>query len=226
MYIKDKMSESSSFTFSIPNDSLYYFNINMKMCAILLFIILFCIFMSSMTASLMPRPHRYYLEPYSNEEMGYSYQNIKYTNYSRTGLTSPEGSLLQQNIATGTALRIVTHKNNDLHYNLNIDANLYILGGNIYNKENQKSIDQNYIAQVINPKTKQIFELGPLIKDNDGIYKIKYSINTNNIPSIIGTLDNLLNFNIVRVLHVIKNPETKAIVSSNIVIEGDLNKMV
>lgn len=220
------MSDSSSFTFSIPNDSLYYFNINMKMCAILLFIVLFCIFMSSVTASFMPRPRPYYLEPYSNEEMGYSYQDIKYTNYSRTALTSPDMPNSLQNIATGSALRIVAHKKNDLHYNLNIDANLYILGGNIYNKENQKIINQGYIAQVINPKTNQIFELGPLVKDNDGIYKLKFSINTNNIPSTIGTLDNLLNFNIVRIVHVIKNPETKAVVSSNIIIEGDLNKMI
>lgn len=217
------MSDSTSFTFSLPNDSLYYFNINMKMCAILLFIILFCILMSSMTASMMPRP-RYYLEPYTNEDMGlYSYQNIKYTNYSRTALTSPDAS--PQNITTGTALRIVAKKDNDLYYNINIDANLYILGGNVYDKDNQTKINQDYIVQLINQKTNQILELGPLIKDNDGIYKLRYSINTNKIPQSIGSIDDLLNYNIVRITHVIKNPYTKAIVSSNIITEGDLNKI-
>lgn len=228
------MSQSSSFTFSVPNDSMYYFNLDLKMSAILLFIILFCIFMSSISPLIMPYPkNRCYMEPYTNEEM-YShtdvYKNIKYTNYSRTALTAPDNldTKTPQNLTFGTAVRILSSKVNDknMYYDINIDANLYVLGGNIYNEKIQTSIDQEYIVQLINPSSNKIINLGPMKKDNDGIYKLKYSLNIDKIPSSVGyTIDDLLKYNIVKILYVTKNPKTNNIITSNVIIEGDLNKM-
>lgn len=219
------MSDSTSFTFSLPQESSYYMNLNLKMCAILLIIILLCIFMSSITPLMMTGPRRRcYMEPYSNIDLS-TYKSIKYTTYSRTALTAPDTEINSpKNLTFGSAIRIISSKNNkDLYYNLHVDANLYILGGNIYDVNGQMKINQEYIVELVNPKLNKILNMGAMYKDNDGLYKLRYSIELNKLLQTIGTMDDLLNYNIIRVIHNMKNPQTNNLISSNILIQGDLN---
>jgi hypothetical protein len=223
------MSDSTSFTFSLPKESSYYFNLNLKMSAILLIILLLCIFMSSIMPIMIPGPRRRcYMEPYSNIDMS-TYKSIKYTSYSRTALTAPDTEVNSpSNLTFGSATRMISSKinnNKDMYYNLNIDANLYVLGGNIYETNGQMKIDQEYIVELINPKLNKILNMGALYKDNDGLYKLRYSIDISKLLPIVGTMDDLLNYNIVRIKHNIKNPQTNNMISSNILIQGDLNKL-
>jgi len=213
------MSDSSSFTFSLPNDTLFYFNIDLKLSAIILFVIVLSIFMTSIT-SLFVSPRRY--EMFSNDEF-YSYKNINYSNYSRVPLTS------NNNLTFGTASRIITtnQDTNNVFYNMNIDANLYVLGGNVYDDTSyQKTyVKQDYIAQLVNPKTNKILPLGSLGKDTDGLYKLKYSFNVNKLPETIKTIDELNDYNIVQVLYVTRDLKTNNINKSKVMISGDLKSL-
>ena len=58
--------------------------------------------------------------------------DLNYSNYSRVPLTS------NNNLTFGTASRIITtnQSDNNVYYNMNIDANLYVLGGNVYDDKN------------------------------------------------------------------------------------------
>lgn len=245
------MSQQST-TFSLPNDSLFYLNIDLKMLAILLFIILVCIFTMSLSISMIPTPHRYmYIEKFNNDNSysyNYNYKDMMYSNYSRSALTAPDiNTKTPKNMTFGTATRILTYnknidwdnlhnelkeqeknQNQDLYFNINIEADLYVLGGQIYDKGDY--VYQNYIAQLINSKSNEIIDLGTLKKDNDGLYRLKYSFNLNNPPQWLvlqskrSPLDELINYNIVKIIHVIKNPKTNNIISSNVMLLGDLNK--
>ena len=214
------MSNSSSFTFTLPKESSYYLSLNLKMCAVLLIIILLCIFMSSIMPIMIPGPRRRCLEPYSNIDMSKSI----YTSYSRTALTAPDtGNNSPSNLTFGSAVRMVASKTNT--YSLNVDANLYILGGNVYDINGQTKINQEYIVHLVNPKSNKILNLGPMYKDNDGMYKLRYSVDVNKLFPSIGSIDELLNYNEIHVIHNINNPETNTIISSKIIIQGDLNKL-
>lgn len=241
------MSQQST-TFSLPNDSLFYLNIDLKMLAILLFIILVCIFTTSLSISMIPTPQRYmYIEKFNNDN--YNYKDMMYNNYSRSALTAPDTNIkTPKNMTFGTVTRIITYNQNwenihnelkerqdrqdrqqqDLYFNINIEADLYVLGGQIYDKGDY--VYQNYIVQLINSKSNEIIDLGTLKKDNDGLYRLKYSFNLNNPPKWLvlqskkSPLDELINYNIVKIIHVIKNPKTNNIISSNVMLLGDLNK--
>jgi len=223
------MSDSTSFTFSLPKDTLFYFDIDLKLCAILLFIIVFFMLMTSLTSSLLPQPRIY--ETFTGEtpdgEGFYSYKNINYSNYARIPLTSLDTDVQSpQNIVFGSATRMISENIIDkkMYYILNVEANLYILGGNIYDDVNQKVINQNYTVQLVNQKTKSVLILGNLKKEGDGLYRYTFKIDTDKLPT--GTLDELMNYNVVQIIYVTMDPVKKTVTDSQTIIQGNLNDII
>lgn len=221
------MSESSkTFLSNLSNDSLFFLNIDLKMCAILLFIILVFIFTISSTASLFPPPKRRMnmCENFSTDNY-YSYKSMDYSNYSSIPLTAQNTSKDDQsprNLLFGNANRIITSgADGKLYYNMEVTANLYILGGQVYDQPNQKLLQQDYIVQLVNSKNNKSYVLGNLKRDGDGLYKLKYKVDVNNIPASIGDVNELANYNIVQIIYITKDLSGK-ILSSNVMIEGNL----
>ena len=222
------MSDSTSFSFSLPKETLFYFDIDVKLCAILLFIVVFFMIMTSLTASLLPSPVLY--ENFISETDGegfYSYKNINYSNYARIPLTSLDTDIQSpQNIVFGSATRMISENIIDkkMYYILNVEANLYILGGNIYDNTNQNVLNQVYTVQLVNPKTRMVLLLGNLKKDGDGLYRYTFKIDTDKLPT--STLDDLMNYNLVQVIYVIMDPVKKTVIDSQTVIQGNLNDII
>ena len=155
------MSDSSSLLSNLSKDSAFFFNIDLKLCALLLCIVLFCICTVSSTVITSPmtipmNSYKYY-ENFSNNDF-YSYKNIDYSNYTSIPLTALDVSNTDKtpsNLMFGGANRIIsTDSSNETFYIVDINANLYILGGQIYNSGNStiysvndnpnKKIIQNY----------------------------------------------------------------------------------
>lgn len=57
-------------------------------------------------------------------------------------------------------------------YRLEIFCNLFVLNGNVYNGD--RSSNQKFSVVLKNSKTQETIKIGNLIKDGDGIYKLKY----------------------------------------------------
>lgn len=220
------MSESSNtFLSNLSNESLFFLNIDLKMCAILLFIILVFIFTISSAASMFPPPRRMNMYENFSTDNYYSYKSMDYSNYSSIPLTSPNISKNNQsprNLLFGNANRIISSgADGKLYYNIEVTANLYVLGGQVYDQPNQKLILQDYIVQLVNSKNNKSFVLGNLKRDGDGLYKLKYKVDVNNIPAAIGDVNELANYNIVQVIYITKDLSGK-ILSSDTIIEGNL----
>ena len=220
------MSESSkTFLSNLSNESLFFLNIDLKMCAILLFIILVFIFTISSAASMFPPPRRMNMYENFSTDNYYSYKSMDYSNYSSIPLTSPNISKNNQsprNLLFGNANRIISSgADGKLYYNIEVTANLYVLGGQVYDRPNQKLIQQDYIVQLVNSKNNKSFVVGNLKKDGDGLYKLKYKVDVNNIPAAIGDVNELANYNIVQVIYITKDLSGK-ILSSDVIIEGNL----
>jgi hypothetical protein len=220
------MSESSkTFLSNLSNESLFFLNIDLKMCAILLFIILVFIFTISSAASMFPPPRRMNMYENFSTDNYYSYKSMDYSNYSSIPLTAPNISKNNQsprNLLFGNANRIISSgADGKLYYNIEVTANLYVLGGQVYDRPNQKLIQQDYIVQLVNSKNNKSFVVGNLKRDGDGLYKLKYKVDVNNIPSAIGDVNELANYNIVQVIYITKDLSGK-ILSSDTIIEGKL----
>lgn len=220
------MSESSNtFLSNLSNESLYFLNIDLKMCAILLFIILVFLFTVSSTASIFPPPRRMNMYENFSTDNYYSYKSMDYSNYSSIPLTAQnisKDNKTPRNLLFGNANRIISSgADGKLYYNMEVTANLYVLGGQVYDRPNQKLIQQDYIVQLVNSKNNKSFVLGNLKRDGDGLYKLKYKVDVNNIPSTIGDVNELSNYNIVQVIYITKDLSGK-ILSSDVIIEGNL----
>jgi hypothetical protein len=212
---------------NLSKESQYFLNIDLKMCAILLFIILFCLITASLTAMFVPR----YSEYFSNDQFS-SYKNIQYSDYASIPLTALDVSATENipnNILFGKANRIITsHVDGKVYFTLDINANLYVLGGQVYDAPNQKKIEQNYIVQLVNPKNKKTLLLGTLVKHGDGLYKLTFKADINDIAKAlpdVKDINELIDYNIVRIVYTAKDATTRESISDQIVIEGDLNKL-
>lgn len=221
-------SEDIGSVFSnLSKESQFYLNIDLKMCALLLFIILFCIITASLTAMFIPR----YAEYFSNDQFS-SYKNIQYSDYASIPLTALDISPTENipnNLLFGKANRIITsHVDGKVYFTLEINANLYVLGGQVYDAPDQKKIEQNYSLQLENPKNNKKLFLGNLKKDNDGLYKLTFKADINDIAKAlpdVKDVNELIDYNIVRIIYSAKDATTREVISEQTVIEGDLNKL-
>ena len=155
----------------------------------------------------------------------YSYKSMDYSNYSSIPLTAQnisKDNKTPRNLLFGNANRIISSgADGKLYYNMEVTANLYVLGGQVYDRPKQKLIQQDYIVQLVNSKNNKSFVLGNLKRDGDGLYKLKYKVDVNNIPASIGDVNELANYNIVQVIYITKDLSGK-ILSSDVIIEGNL----
>ena len=123
------------------------------------------------------------VECFSNDDF-YSYKdtiNKGYFTYQNATLTSPTNNLI-----FGKAKRYTYPDLNNTRpvYILEIFANLYILNGNPFDREdikiNDLSYRHQYIAYLKNSKTNNRLNIGQLIRDGDGMYKLKMKSNDMN----------------------------------------------
>lgn len=219
------MSDSSSLFSNLSKDSAFFLNIDLKLCAILLCIILFCIFTMSSTVIFTPSPIRSYkyYENFSNNDF-YSYKNMDYSNYTSIPLTALNVSDIDKtpsNLMSGGANRIIsTDASGDTFYTVDMNANLYVLGGQVYDDSSNKKIIQNYNVILMNPKNNKIFRLGNLQKSGDGMYKLNYKLNIKNIPPEIGNINDLTEFNVVKIMYT-ANDETGKVLQNSIILQGN-----
>lgn len=68
---------------------------------------------------------------------------------------------------------IYVDQSENFNYRLDIFCNLFVLDGNIY--ATPPNVSHTYYATLKNNKTQETIKLGALIKDGDGIYKLKYT---------------------------------------------------
>jgi hypothetical protein len=111
---------------------------------------------------------------------------------------------------------------------MDISANLYVLGGQVYESTGGKIYDagnqkivQKYIVQLVNPKVNKTYPIGILQKGGDGIYKLNYKLNIKNIPKEIGTVDDLINYNIIQIIYNATNTSGE-VLQNKVVIQGNL----
>jgi hypothetical protein len=100
---------------------------------------------------------------------------FKSANFKSIPLTAPDSSSnYPLHLMFGQADKYVT----DDKYSLKINANLYVLDGNVFN-QTPSNVTQSYNAYLIN-KDNSKQKLGNLVKDGDGIYKLTFTSNDPN----------------------------------------------
>jgi hypothetical protein len=109
-------------------------------------------------------------EHFSNNEI-YSFKSAQASNYQSIPLLAPDN----ENMFFGQAKRFITSVDDVLNYRLEIYCNLFVLDGNIFDKTPTKSVKHTYSAILRNTKKKGTLKVGDLVKDGDGIYKLKYT---------------------------------------------------
>lgn len=218
------MSSNSELLKTLSTENSIFLNFDLKLCAILLLIILTYICFSSVTA-LCIKPPKY--EYFSNDKF-YTYKNINYVNFTTVPLTACEEK--NDNILFGQATRVISSdvdykqkdtQNKPIYFGLNVTANLYILGGNVYDASTKQTLEQKYSVKLLNPKDKKSLILGDLVKDGDGIYKLNYKIDLKKIDPSTG---DIMDYNLIQIVYNAKDVITKKEINNSIVICGDLNK--
>ena len=113
------------------------------------------------------------IENFSNDEM-YSYKQSASSSYQSIQLTPKN----YENIFFGQANRFIMIENEPvfggkckIFYRLEIFCNLFVLDGNIFD---QKKSLQSYGVYLSNSKTGDSKFLNNLVKENDGMYKLKF----------------------------------------------------
>jgi len=109
------------------------------------------------------------IENFSNDEM-YSFKTSQESSYQSIPLLSPN----DDNLMFGQAKRFVSSVDGTFVYRLEIYCNLLVLDGNIYDKAPINTIKHKYTVFLQNTKQKGKVHVGDLIKDGDGIYKLKF----------------------------------------------------
>lgn len=109
------------------------------------------------------------IENFSNDEM-YSFKTAQESSYQSIPLLAPE----DDNLMFGQAKRFVSAIDGTFVYRLEIYCNLLVLDGNIYDKAPRNSVKQKYSVFLQNTKRKGKMHVGDLVKDGDGIYKLKF----------------------------------------------------
>lgn len=115
-------------------------------------------------------------EHFSNDDL-YAYSSASSAGYQSIPLTAP--STEPSNLLFGQANRYISTNNDITIFTLDINANLYILNGNVF----QQGTPPNHSYKAyLGDDNKQI-ELGDLKKDGDGIYKLKFT--SQNIKELV-----------------------------------------
>lgn len=122
---------------------------------------------------------------------------INFTKYKQLKLLPPDYNNQITNILLSGQANI--YKNDNV-IRLELICNLYEIGGNIY--DTIKTIKGKYQAYLYNDKTNQQLLLGDLVRDGDGLYKLKYVSNN---------VQDLLNYNLIRITYVTDNEMTTII---------------
>lgn len=117
----------------------------------------------------------------------------KTSNYQNIPLLSPTN----ENLLFGQAQRYIISRNDEMIYRLEINCNLFILGGNVFGEKITEDANDKYIVVLKNSKDNKKLIIGDLVKDGDGIYKLTY-ISKENIQ-YLGQCDT------VEIVYVIKD---------------------
>lgn len=137
---------------------------------------------------------------YCNEddiEMFENIQSINFTKYKQLTLLPPDHNNQITNILLSGQANIYK---NDNFVRLELNCNLYEIGADVY--DITSTIKGKYQACLYNEQTNQKLVLGDLIRDGDGLYKLKYV--SNNVQEF-------LNYNIIRIEYIIDNKSTTII---------------
>lgn len=118
-------------------------------------------------------------EHFSNDEL-YSFKTSQRSSYQSIPLLAPS----EDNLFFGQAKRFVTSQNGDMVYRLEVYCNLFVLDGNIYDKAERNTIKQKYSVFLRNSKKRGSMKIGDLVKDGDGMYKLKF-ISKENIKELV-----------------------------------------
>lgn len=184
------------------------FNLKMFLFVLMIIICISCI-SSFLNSVFLPvedslRHKRCVPEEFSNDEF-FSYKdtiNPGYFTYQRAALTSDSNNLI-----SGEAKRYVTPQINSPKpiFILDIFANLYVLNGNPFGVEklglDETSFKHKYIAYLKNTKSGKLENIGPLFKDGDGIYKLKFKTEK---------INDYIDFNELEIYH--KSPQKETLV--------------
>jgi len=120
-----------------------------------------------------------YVEHFSNDEM-YSFKSAPLSTYQSIPLLAPS----EDNLFFGQAKRFVSSQDEKVIYRLEVYCNLFVLDGNIYDKAERNTTKQKYSVFLRNSKTRGSMKIGDLVKDGDGIYKLKF-ISDKNINDLV-----------------------------------------
>ena len=142
------------------------------------------------------------IERFGNDQF-YSYKdtiNPGYFTYQNAALTSDTN-----NLVFGQAKKYVhPHlKTSKPVYMLEIFANLYVLNGNPFSVEkigiSNTSFKHKYIAYLKSTKTGKKINVGQLLRDGDGVYKLKFRTED---------VNEYVNFNEIEIVHSSPQKET------------------
>lgn len=193
-----------------PNELIGCSVFNLKMFLFVLMIIICISCLSSCLNSLfspMEEPQMQYRcgpEYFANDEF-FTYKdtiNPGYFTYQNAALTSPTN-----NFIFGQAKLFVNPqlKTNKPIYILEILANLYVLNGNPFGVEklgiDDTSFKHKYIAYLKNTKTGKKENIGQLLRDGDGMYKLKFKSEE---------INEYTPFNEIEIVH--KSPQKETVV--------------
>jgi hypothetical protein len=92
------------------------------------------------------------------------------SNYQNIPLLSPTN----ENLLFGQVQRYIISQNDEMIYRLEINCNLFILGGNVFGEKITEDVNDKYIVTLKNTKDNKKLIIGDLVKDGDGIYKLLY----------------------------------------------------
>lgn len=154
-------------------DAYYCMSLGLRtFCWLLLFLILSNLIVTCFEASKM-RPYQIAYVPAKLKEE-FNNEKVKFSppqTFQRIPLTPPESNGIDH-MYFGTAnLHIIPTDAGATTLIFEIYANLPILGGNVYGKS---TTDQFYSVKLIDEKTNKSITSKDIVRDNDGMYKLKY----------------------------------------------------
>jgi hypothetical protein len=144
------------------------FNLKMFLFVLTILICTSCIFMCLTPMSEYNSVKNTCREDFSNN-LFFSNKDINYSNYQSAPLTSDNHLLFGQAKRYVHIIESITQP----IYILDIYANLFVINGSPFGKSTIPAY-QKYIVYLKNTKTSDKLELGNLIRDGDGMYKLHF----------------------------------------------------
>ena len=106
----------------------------------------------------------------------------------------------------GQANRYVYIVDNNPIYRLEVFVNLLVLNGNVYDFKGKSDVKHKYSVILENSKTKQKIIVGDLIKDGDGMYKLKYITKTD--------VEKLSQYDVINITYTVNDKTTNILSGS------------